>query len=125
MDIYPTLKYDDAEAAIGFLTGAFGLKPAQISRNDDGSVGHCELSSGQGVVMLSGRSTPSGPYDTGRAVLYVRVDDVDAHYATALAAGATIEYPPRDQPYASREYAARDTEGNLWSFGTYLPDIPS
>ena len=49
------------------------------------------------------------------------VDDVDAHYRRAKAAGAEIMYEPRDTYYGSREYGARDFEGNAWSFGTYVP----
>ena len=53
--------------------------------------------------------------------VYVRVDDVDAHHARAVAAGAAIVRPPADTPYGAREYSARDLEGRLWSFGTYDP----
>ena len=48
------------------------------------------------------------------------VDDVDTHHEKALAAGATVVYPPREMPYGVREYAARDLEGGLWSFMTPL-----
>jgi len=62
-------------------------------------------------------------FDTRRAVLYLAVDNVDAHHDRASAAGAEIIYKLTDQPYGSREYAARDPEGNVWSFGTYRPAI--
>ncbi|WP_407646997.1 VOC family protein [Actinacidiphila soli] len=41
-----------------------------------------------------------------------------------MAAGAEVVMPLTDQVYGSRDYTARDPEGNLWSFGTYLPQIP-
>jgi uncharacterized glyoxalase superfamily protein PhnB len=50
----------------------------------------------------------------------VIVDDVDTHHEKALAAGATVVYPPREMSYGVREYAARDLEGGLWSFMTPL-----
>ena len=50
----------------------------------------------------------------------VMVDDVDRHHDRALAAGATVVYPPRDMDYGVREYGARDLEGGLWSFMTPL-----
>jgi uncharacterized glyoxalase superfamily protein PhnB len=53
--------------------------------------------------------------------VYAAVDDVDKHHDRAKAAGAEIVQPPTDQPYGSREYGARDSEGNVWSFGTYRP----
>jgi uncharacterized glyoxalase superfamily protein PhnB len=49
------------------------------------------------------------------------LSDVDAHYERAKAAGAEIVMEPTDQDYGSRDYAARDTEGNVWCFGTYRP----
>jgi uncharacterized glyoxalase superfamily protein PhnB len=52
---------------------------------------------------------------------YVVVDDPDALHDRAKAAGATIERELSDQDYGSREFTARDPEGNLWSFGTYRP----
>jgi uncharacterized glyoxalase superfamily protein PhnB len=53
--------------------------------------------------------------------LYVAIADPDDHYSRARAAGAKIVRELVDQPYGSREYSARDLEGNLWSFGTYDP----
>lgn len=40
-----------------------------------------------------------------------------------MAAGAQIVRPLTDEAYGSREYSARDPEGNLWSFGTYRPPV--
>ena len=57
----------------------------------------------------------------GRAWVYVSVDDPDAHHEQSTAAGAEIVMELADQEYGSRDYSARDPEGNLWSFGTYDP----
>ena len=46
-------------------------------------------------------------------------DELDALFARASAAGAEILDPPHDTDYGSRDFAARDPEGNRWSFGTY------
>jgi len=54
--------------------------------------------------------------------VFVYVDDLDAHYERARAAGAEIGRELADTDYGSREYMARDPERNLWSFGTYLPE---
>ena len=51
------------------------------------------------------------------------MDDPDALHATVKAAGARIETELYDTPYGSREFACRDPEGNLWSFGTYWPKV--
>jgi uncharacterized glyoxalase superfamily protein PhnB len=56
-------------------------------------------------------------YDDAHAAL----DDPDALHAMAKRAGAEIVMDPADQDYGSRDFAARDPEGNIWSFGTYQP----
>ena len=53
--------------------------------------------------------------------IYAVVTDPDAHYTQSRAAGAEVVRELVDQPYGSREYGARDLEGNAWSFGTYDP----
>jgi uncharacterized glyoxalase superfamily protein PhnB len=55
--------------------------------------------------------------------VYLVVSDPDAHHQRATAAGAEIVIPLRDEDYGSRGYTARDPEGNLWSFGTYQPEL--
>jgi uncharacterized glyoxalase superfamily protein PhnB len=46
---------------------------------------------------------------------------VDAHYRRAEEHGVEILMPPSDRDYGSRNYMARDVEGNVWTFGTYSP----
>jgi uncharacterized glyoxalase superfamily protein PhnB len=118
--IIPTLRYEDAKAAIEFLDRAFGFERKEIHENEDGTIGHAELKFGTGLVMVGSRK-PGDRFETGHAVLYVIVEDPDAHHDRAKAAGATIVMELTDQPYGSREYAAEDPEGNVWSFGTYDP----
>ena len=119
--IYPTLRYDDAATAIRFLTATFGLVAGHVVEEPDGRIAHAELSWGNGVVMISSRSTPPGPFDTGRSCLYLTVEDPDEHHRHAVEAGAEIVMGLTDQDYGSREYAALDPEGNIWCFGTYRP----
>lgn len=122
--VYPTLRYTDADAAIAFLTSAFGLHLGEVSRGADGKVAHAELGWGNGVIMLGSRSNPPDQFDGGLCTLYLAVEDPDAHHERAAAAGAEIIMPLTDQPYGSREYVASDPEGNRWSFGTYQPEVP-
>lgn len=122
MSIYPTLRYNDAKAAIRFLVDAFGFTEKSVMENDDGTIAHAELSwPGGGLVMLGQRRAEPSPFDTGRTVTYLALDDPDAHHARAVRAGAEIVQQLVDQDYGSREYAARDPEANVWSFGTYRP----
>ena len=51
----------------------------------------------------------------GSAMTYILVDDIDAHYERAVAAGARIVGELADQSYA-RTYGAADPSGNEWYF---------
>lgn len=119
--IIPTFRYPDARAAIDFLVAAFGFTE-HAAHEHDGLIAHAELRAGDGWIMLGdaragGAGLPAGPSTT-----YVVVDDPDAHHDRAVAAGAEIVHPLVDQDYGSREYAAADPAGNVWSFGTYRPN---
>ncbi|WP_338675762.1 VOC family protein [Streptomyces sp. SCSIO 30461] len=123
--ICPTLLYVDAKAAIKQLTEAFGFTEHAVYEGGNGKVVHAELSYGNGMVMLGSKGTGS-EFDRlmesgGPVGVYVQVDDVDAHHRRAVEHGAVIVLPPTDQDYGSRDYMARDLEGNVWSFGTYRP----
>jgi uncharacterized glyoxalase superfamily protein PhnB len=125
--MYPTLLYADARAAVKQLTEAFGFTELSVYEGEDGLVQHAELAQGNGAVMLGSKGR-GGRFDeamrgAGPAGVYVVVDDVDAHHRRAVDHGAEILMPPTDQDYGSRDYMARDIEGNIWSFGTYAPRI--
>jgi uncharacterized glyoxalase superfamily protein PhnB len=121
--IIPVLTYQDIPAAHDFLVNAFGFEAGGVSRNADDQPIHGEVRSGDGPIWLH-RVTPEHQLASPRASdvanggLFVYVDDVDAHYDRARAAGALIESRPIDQPYGQREYGARDIEGHRWWFAT-------
>jgi uncharacterized glyoxalase superfamily protein PhnB len=119
--IYPVLKYDDAHAALDFLEAAFGFERVAVHENDDGKVVHAELRLGDDFAGLSstGAGNPVFDQGVGQTIVYVAVDDVDSLHERAKAADAEIVMEPADQDYGSRDFAARDPEGNIWSFGTY------
>ena len=58
--------------------------------------------------------------DIASVGLVILVEDVDAHFARAKAAGARIQSEPADQPYGQREYGVLDAEGHRWWFATPL-----
>lgn len=127
--LIPSLYYEDADAAIAFLEKAFGFTPLGVYRGEDGAVRHAELRYGDSVLMLS-QAQPDNPWNlrTARGLggattvwLYLVVDDPQAHFERAKANGAEIIREPSSPDYGGTEYAARDLEGNLWSFGTYAP----
>jgi uncharacterized glyoxalase superfamily protein PhnB len=121
--VTPYLLYEDAGAAIEWLSNAFGFREQERIAGPTGAVAHAELDVGDGSrVFLGG---PGGDYRNPKAagrtsLVYVYVDDVDAHCARAREAGAEIVEEPNDQPYGDRRYAAEDPEGHLWYFATPL-----
>lgn len=126
-NIFPVLRYRDASAAVDFLAAAFGFERRMVMPGPDGTIGHAELGLGPGTIMLgaAGGEATGGevPSKTGTIAQgpYVYVADVEAHHERAKAAGAEITHAPYDTDYGSREYAVRDSEGLVWSFGSYLP----
>lgn len=129
LSVCPTLRYKDAKTAIALLKEAFGFTEVAVYENAEGVVEHAELAYGNGMVMLGtvredtafGRAAK----DLGPVSVYVAVDDPDAHHARARSYGVAIVREPADQEYGSRDYLARDAEGNLWTFGSYAPELPA
>lgn len=119
----PLLVYEDIERAHDFLVDAFGFGAGGVERDGDGQVVHGEVIVGDGRIWLH-RVTPEHEMASPRTMdaaiggLVIHVDDVDAHFERARAAGATIDKEPTDQPYGQREYGARDPEGHRWWFAT-------
>lgn len=125
---FPILPYPDPRAAIGWLETAFGAEATSVHPPEpDQPLAHAEVRVGTGIVMLnSAERKDDGPFSSlGPVLLYVVVDDPDALHARAEAAGAEIVMGLSDKDYGSREFAARDIGGNVWSFGTYRPSATS
>ena len=129
--IVPTFRYRDAAKAIDWLCDAFGFERQFVMANDDGTIGHAQLTFGNGMIMVGSSTveseygkllkTPSelGGFNTQGP--YVVVADADTHYARAKAAGAEIVLELVTQDYGGRDYTCRDLEGHVWTFGTYDP----
>lgn len=125
-NIFPSIYYDDASAAIDWLERAFGFQRRLVVPGPNNSVAHSELTYGPGVIMVGTvRPERRGASARNLAGLHqgicVRVDDPDAHYARAKQAGAIIIDELKNEDYGSRGYLAEDLEGNRWYFGTYQP----
>ncbi|QPC88068.1 glyoxalase [Mesorhizobium sp. NBSH29] len=124
--IFPTMRYADAGRMIDWLQQAFGFI-VHARYGEGGRVDHAQLSFGSSMIMLGSDRDDAfckivgSPGQPGGKAIYVAVANVDAVHARAVAAGATIEEPPTDRDYGSREFICRDPEGNIWSFGTYYP----
>jgi uncharacterized glyoxalase superfamily protein PhnB len=121
--LYPSLRYRDASAAIDFLTSAFGFERHVVYENEDGTIAHAELSYGPSLLMIGQDRDDVYGGRAGQGWVYVAVDNADAHCERARAAGAEIVVDLHDTDYGSRDYTARDPEGNTWNFGTYRPAV--
>jgi len=134
--IVPMIAYEDAAAAIDWLTEAFGFAEREGQRytDENGVVGHAELELEGGIVMLA---TPNAEYQSPKRHretcdaarrwldnpwvidgLFVEVEDVDTHHARAVEAGADVIRPLAHSDDAGmRIYTAEDLEGHRWMFG--------
>ena len=126
--VMPYLHYEDATAALAFLTGPFGFRERYRMEGPDGRIAHAEVETGdRGIIMLGapgeGYKNPKNLGAKATASIYVYVDDVDEHYARAKEAGATILREPQDQFYGDRNYGVSDPEGHEWYFATHVRDV--
>lgn len=123
--VWPSINYDDAPAAIAFLSDAFGFVPTLVVTNPaDGTVvEHAELLWPEGGgVMLGSSGRPDSPFSrlpVRAASIYVVTDDPHGIHTRAVAAGATLVKGMTEEDYGSTGFTVADPEGNLWSFGTY------
>jgi uncharacterized glyoxalase superfamily protein PhnB len=121
--VTPYLLYEDVEAAAEFLTRAFGFR--EVDRTTGGAGGtHLELEVGPDGSSVYVGQPPAGfegPTRVGgTSLVYVLVDDVDAHHERAKAAGATIVEELVDTPFGHRRYTCDDPHGHEWAFATVL-----
>ncbi|MDQ3210943.1 MAG: VOC family protein [Actinomycetota bacterium] len=128
----PMLSYEDVGAAVDWLCTAFGFRETgERYTDDDGRVTHAEIERNGALVYLGwpgeGYRSPAHhaevcdyarewlavPYIVNG--VHITVDDLDAQYERARAAGARILREPKDEPYG-RLYNAADLEGHRWMF---------
>jgi uncharacterized glyoxalase superfamily protein PhnB len=113
--VIPVLAYPDVAEAVAWLAAAFGF----TLRLGIGSH-RAQLQVGDGAVVVTGGTATEG---SGADSVMIRVDDVDAHCASARANGARIANPPTDYPYGERQYTALDHAGRAWTFSQSLADV--
>jgi uncharacterized glyoxalase superfamily protein PhnB len=128
--VIPTLRYNDAIAAIGWLCNVFGFERHAVYPGPNGTVDHAELALNGGMIMLGsakddaygrGLRSPAELGDVETRSVYIVVADADAVYSRAKAAGGRILRELQNTGYGSREFSVKDPEGHSWSVGTYNP----
>lgn len=126
--IFASRRYRDARKMIAWLEEAFGFKAHYIVEGEDGSIIHSQVAFGSSMIMIGKdredefAETVGSPGDqAGGQSIYIAIDDADALYARAKAAGATMFRELMDTDYGSRDFGCYDPEGQAWNFGTYWP----
>jgi len=118
----------NAAAAIAFYVEAFDAVEVSRLVGDDGRIGHAEITIGSSKLMLAdeypeidvvGPQTRGGP----TCSFTIEVPDVDASFARAVAAGATVERPVADQFHGNRMGWVRDPFGHRWTLSTPIADF--
>jgi PhnB protein len=102
--VTPRIVVADVAGFVAFLRAVFDAQgELHVARP-------AEIRLGDSLIMVA----PAGARDPFPAFLYVYVDDADATYGRALAAGATSLEEPLDTPYGDRRAMLRDAWGNVW-----------
>ena len=110
----PYLLVERIDEFMTFMTTAFGAVETERAGGSAGGI-HIEARIGDSMLMMGGyRGMTEMP-----TALHLYVEDADAVYARAVAAGATTLHPLTDQPYGDREASVRDPFGNHWYIATH------
>ena len=126
--VTPYLIVRDAARMLDFYKKAFGATESVRLPAPGGKVGHAEIKIGDGMVMLADESPEMGhnsPLAVGGTpvTLMFYVEDVDAQFAKALAAGATVKHALKDQFYGDRSGTLTDPSGHIWTIATHTEDV--
>ena len=127
--VTPYLIVDGADAAIQFYTRVLGGSERMRMGGPDGRIGHAEVTIGDGLIMLADEFPEMGqrsPKSVGGSpvTISVYVEDVDAVFEAALAAGATELRAVENQFYGDRNGQFEDPFGHRWSVATHVEDVP-
>lgn len=117
-NIMPALQYKDAHKAIEWFCRVLGFEKKLVVPVGERGVAHAQLTLGSGMIMVSSftDSEYSKHMTTPEAV-----GGKNTHYNSAKAAGAEFLVELRSEEYGGRYYSLKDTEGHLWSIGSYDP----
>jgi PhnB protein len=124
--VTPYLIVRGAAKAIDFYQRAFGAVELFRLDSPDGTLAHAEIKIGNSPVMLAdGMSGYPDPLTLGGSSVsfMIYVPDVDAAFARAIAAGATVKRPVADQFYGDRTGTLADPFGHVWSLATHVEDV--
>ena len=120
--VTPYLVVEDIPKTLSFLKRAFGAEERELVTLPDGTVNHAAVAIGDSAIMLG--MAPSGEWTPVASTLYVYVQDTDAVYRSALAAGATSLMEPANQYYGDRNAGVQAPDGVRWWIATHIEEVP-
>ena len=130
-EVLAYLSVDGASDAIDFYTRAFGATELYRLPMPDGRVGHAEVQIGDTRVMLAdefpemnilGPNARGGP-TASFAIMVDSPEALEAMWAQALGAGATVEREIEDQFYGHRMGQLLDPYGHKWSINAVVEEV--
>ena len=124
----PYLTVSNGAEAIEFYVKAFGAVETDRFAEPNGKVGHADLKIGDATLMLSDEYPEYGarsPSSLGGSpvMIHLYVEDVDAVFARAVAAGAKVESPVENQFYGDRGGKLTDPFGHRWWLATRVEEV--
>ncbi len=126
--VTPYVTVKGAAGAIEFYKRAFGAEEIFRWADPDGSIRHAEVVIGDSPVMITDEAPEfgmSGPQSLGGSPvhMFLYVEDADAVFNRAIAAGATELMPVKDSSDGDRRGGVTDPFGHVWYIGTHVEDI--
>jgi PhnB protein len=124
----PYLIIKGAARALDFYKKAFGAVELMRMDGPNGKIGHAEIKIGDSPIMLADEFPDMGfrsPQSLGGTPvsLCLYVEDVDTRFTQAVAAGATVMRPVKDQFYGDRSGTLTDPFGHVWTIATHKEDV--
>ena len=117
--VTPFLHPRGASRMIDFLKQAFGAEEKSRAESPDGVIHYASVRFGDSIIEMG---EAHGEWQPMATTFYVYVDDVDAMYKQAVAAGAVSQSAPSDQPYGDRVAGVTDPFDNVWYIATHIRD---
>jgi PhnB protein len=124
--LQPYLIVRDCAAAIAFYEAAFGATERMRTQRADGRIGHAEIQIGDTCIMMADEhpeidAFAPDHYGGSSVSLHFFVEDCDARFQKAIAAGAKEARAPADQPYGDRNAGVLDPFGYKWWIAAHIP----
>jgi uncharacterized glyoxalase superfamily protein PhnB len=124
--VLPHITYENVAQALVWLTTAFGFTEHYRYGQPGGRVDGAQMHLGDAWIMLNNaRPGCASPAQVGHQTqsLTVFLNDVDAHFEKAKAAGAKIVEDLHETEYGERQYGVEDLEGHHWLFSRHVRDV--